>query len=169
MEEFTPTTLDNDIDICINNAARYSNRYAEAFELMKITGCRPVELFDHERWKIVDSNTVSLQPAKGNNLRYIESSLIPANILQSIEDGFIITACLSQSSLYRYFAITFPTRPLFVGNSIKQSPIGIYIFRHRAFKLKELELSDPTAVGAYFGEIDIKNTNGYINSVLYRS
>jgi uncharacterized protein (TIGR02145 family) len=49
----------------------YYDELNEAFHILNLTGCRIQEIFEIERWSIVSGYNVTLQPQKGNNLRYI--------------------------------------------------------------------------------------------------
>lgn len=131
------------------------------------TGCRPSEMFIAHKWSILDSSTIKMQPSKGNDIRYIDKSHVDPVIWETIENGNIITSRLSMNTLKRYFQRFYPYRPTFVESANGINPIGMGLFRHFAFKRLYNVLEDYSLVGDYFGEIEVNNTIGYVNSDLY--
>lgn len=166
-ELYTYSKLDSDLQSFITAVTSVSHYYSLAFQTLYDTGCRPSELFSANAWQNYDSTLITLQPLKGNGLRYIEKSIIDPEVVSSIEDGHVITSRLSLPTLQRYFQRLFHNRPTFIHSTLQLEPIGIYLFRHFAFKSKFAETGDRAATGQYFGEVDIKNTNGYIDSSLF--
>jgi hypothetical protein len=166
-ELYTYSSLQSDLQLFLGYVNIQSFYYFLAFDTLYNTGCRPAELFSANRWQKYDSNQVTLQPLKGNNIRYIDKSVLNAQVFTSIEQGEIITAKLSRPTLERYFLNSYPARPTFILSTANFADIGLYLFRHFAFKRKFLETGSRTETGNYFGEIDIKNTNNYIDSALY--
>ncbi len=166
-ELYTYSSLQSDLQLFLGYVNVQSFYYFLAFDTLYATGCRPAELFSANRWQNYSSSQVSLQPLKGNNIRYIDKSLLNVEVVASIEDDDIITAKLSRPTLERYFLNSYPARPTFILSSANFADIGLYLFRHFAFKRKFAESGDRSATGNYFGEVDIKNTNGYIDSQLF--
>jgi hypothetical protein len=166
-ELYTYSSLQSDLQLFLGYVNIQSFFYFLAFDTLYSTGCRPAELFAANRWQNYSDSQVSLQPLKGNNIRYIEKSLLNVEVVKSIVYDDMITAKLSRPTLDRYFLSSYPSRQTFILSTSDFAEIGLYLFRHFAFKRKFMETGDRTAVGNYFGEVDIKNTNGYIDSELY--
>ena len=58
-------------DYFINADFPYFTELHEAFQLLKLTGCRIQEIFEIYRWRRLEGNTFELIPQKKNNPRYI--------------------------------------------------------------------------------------------------
>lgn len=166
-EIYTFTELENQLRAFILEVNTYSQYYSNAFLLLYLTGCRPLEIFDAQRWSIFEDEYVLLQPAKGNNIRVLPFNLFPPGYVTSIYSSKIQSSYLSRSTLERYFYKYFYARPTFIYDSENFNPIGLYLFRHFRMKEKYNELGNVEAVSDFFGEVDHKNTASYIFSQLY--
>lgn len=168
-EIYTFTELENQLRSFIIEVNTFSQYYSDAFRLLYLTGCRPLEIFEEKRWSVFEDDYVLLQPAKGNNIRVLPFNLFPAGYVSSIYSSKIQSSFLSRSTLERYFYKYFYARPTFIFDSNNFNPIGLYLFRHYKMKEKYNELGNVEAVSEFFGEVDHKNTESYISSQLYYS
>lgn len=166
-EIYTFSELENQLRSFILEVNTFSQYYSDAFRLLYLTGCRPLEIFDAQRWSVFDDLYVLLQPAKGNNIRVLPFDSFPAGYVSSIYAGKIQSSYLSRSTLERYFYKYFYSRPTFILNAEAFNPIGLYLFRHYAMKEKYHEFESIEDVSEYFGEVDGKNTENYIFSQLF--
>lgn len=64
----------------------YFEQFRETFKLLKLTGCRISELFEINRWSIQTGYHVTLQPQKGNNIRYLTLGPDFGHFLTAIEN-----------------------------------------------------------------------------------
>lgn len=166
-EIYTFTELENQLRSFILDVKTISQYYSDAFRLLYLTGCRPLEIFEEKRWSVFEDDYVLLKPAKGNNIRVLPFDLFPAGYVSSIYAGNIQSSFLSRSTLERFFYAHFYSRPTFIYNSESFNPIGLYLFRHFRMKEKFNELCSVEAVSEFFGEVDHKNTENYIFSQLF--
>lgn len=166
-EIYTLPELENQLRSFVLEVKNISQYYSDAFRLLYLTGCRPLEIFEEKRWSVFEDDYVLLQPAKGNKIRVLPFNLFPAGYVSSIYAGNIQSSFLSRSTLERFFYKFMTTRPTFIYDSNAFNPIGLYLFRHYMMKAKFNELGNVEAVSEFFGEVDHKNTEGYIFSQLY--
>lgn len=166
-EIYTFSELETQLRSFILEVKNISQYYSDAFQLLYLTGCRPLEIFDAQRWSVFEDDYVLLQPAKGNKIRVLPFDLFPAGYVSSIYAGNIQSSFLSRSTLERFFYKYFYYRPTFIYNSENFNPIGLYLFRHFRMKEKFNEFETVEDVSDYFGEVDHKNTENYIFSQLF--
>ena len=154
--------LDYDLTRFLNLVNVQSQTYYVAFRVQHATGCRFSELRDITRWQIVDSNTFTLQPEKGNYLRTLPSSLLPTTFLNMVSSQSTYFNGLTLSTGSYYF------RRNFFGKRIwhMDKEITTHLFRHFICKLKYSQGATRQEIKQFLGEIDIANSNGYIDSQL---
>lgn len=166
-EIYTFSELENQLRSFILEVNTFSQYYSDAFRLLYLTGCRPLEIFEAKRWSVFEDDYVLLQPAKGNKIRVLPFNLFPTGYVASIYSGKIQSSYLSRSTLERLFYKYFYSRPTFIYDSENFNPIGLYLFRHFRMKKEFIGLGSVEAVSEFFGEVDHKNTESYISSQLY--
>ena len=168
-ELYTFSELELQLNAFIFLCSMRSEYYADAYRVLSSTGCRPVELFNQDRWSIYDDQYVRLQPAKSNQPRLLPFNLFPSSYISSIYQGQIFSCNLSRPTFERLFYQLYYRRPTYILDNSFFQPIGIYLFRHFRMKQKFQELGSIQAVSEWFGEVDNKNTENYINSQLFYS
>lgn len=168
-EIYTLSELESQLRSFVLEVKNISQYYSDAFLLMFNTGCRPLEIFDAQRWSVFEDDYVLLQPAKGNKIRVLPFNSFPAGYVSSIYAGNIQSSFLSRSTLERFFYKYFYARPTFIFDSENFNPIGLYLFRHFRMKKEFIGFGSVEAVSGFFGEVDHKNTENYIFSQLFYS
>lgn len=164
---YTFNELELQLNTFIFEVSLRSEYYANCYQVLSKTGCRPIELFTPDKWTIFEDTFVRLQPAKGNQPRLFPFNIFPQSYIPSIYSGKIQSSDLSRPTFERLFYQLFYRRPNFILENGLFQPIGIYLFRHFRMKQKFNEYGTIEAVSAWFGEVDHKNTENYILSQLY--
>jgi len=142
----------------INNVASFYIDAKEVFELLMITGCRPLEIMQIERWHDSVGTNVTLDAAKGNQIRIISKAILPAYFKSAITNQVNPFPSLSYVRFRYAFLHTYAYPLARIGN--KQ--VALYLFRHYQFKkLHNLGQTD-AQIKSYMGENSLAVTMGYI-------
>jgi integrase len=159
---YTYAQLNQDLNRFLNLVSTQSQTYWIAFYVQYVTGCRFMELADITRWQIVDSLTFTLQPEKGNNLRTFEKSILPATFLNMIQSQSTYFNGLTLSTGSYYF------KRSYFGKRIwhEDKEITTHLFRHHICKKLYDEGNTRLTIKNFLGEVNIDNSNGYIDSDL---
>jgi len=163
--EKTPYTyeqLHTDLNRFLNLVSLQSQTYFVAFMVQYNTGCRFMELADITRWQIVDSNSLSLQPEKGNTLRTFDKSLIPTTFLNMIQSQSTYFNGLTLSTGSYYFKRSYFGKRIYH----QDKEITTHLFRHHICKKMYSEGATRQTIKNFLGEVSIDNSNGYIDSLL---
>lgn len=154
----TFSELENSLLDCIGNVASFYIDAKEVFELLMITGCRPLEIVQIDRWHDSVTSNVTLDAAKGNLTRIISKAILPAYFKSAITNQVNPFPSLSYVR-YRYaFLHTYVYPNARIGN--KQ--VALYLFRHYQFKkLHNLGKTD-NEIKTYMGENSLPVTMKYI-------
>jgi len=144
------------IERCNSDQPFFSKYYKALYHL----GIRATEALLPSIWSFPTSNTVVLQPHKGNNLRFFVRSDIPEDYLQSILFPEFINVIPSYSQLNYLFQIYMYYGKIWIGN--KSSTL--HLFRHNYVKkLKAIGLSDED-IRVRIGEKELSSAQQYIYS-----
>lgn len=150
-----------------DNLALYRPEFTNLANLHRNAGCRVKELFEPDRWKVIGTNTLQIQPQKGNALRVIPLSdlgytssgqfeIVLDDIarlpLRQYERAF--TEMVQAAGLWRLYEDGF-ARP------------GTHLFRH--VKIKELSLQgyDNSYIATWIGEKNVQNLDYYLFSQFF--
>jgi len=141
-----------------------SHYYADFFNVLFLTGCRPVELLEIERWSRLNKSELSLQTAKRGLIRTIPIAGLPSSFLEAVDaypGDLLPFTRISKSTTLRFWDLYFsPSQFYFYDDDLKGSQ-GMYILRH--IFVKNLIYGGMTYSEAsnYMGETDVKNITGY--------
>ena len=137
--------------------------YRSMFESLYATGLRFNEFKQFRRWKVVNNESFNIQTLKGGAVRNVKFSELPQHVVESYfaasNNYDLINNSTACYYLKNYFGV--PTvRTL-------KNTVKTHLFRHN--KIKQMAASGYSRldIGAYIGEVDLKNIDWYVNSVLY--
>lgn len=153
------------IDTCddiLEKAALYDFYIHDFFKNMRLTGLRPVELQEFDRWTVLDENLLKVTAAKGSNDRIFQNSELTTTFVAAIRSGERIYDVCRLSTVRFWLWRWSSYKNLAKGNR----QVSLYIFRYAKFK----ELHDlgwtTQQISDYMGERSNANTDGYINASL---
>lgn len=107
MALLTLAELNTNCTIVASYKPLYDDVVDEYFRMLLYSGCRPIELFDITRWSFADGYRWAWQPAKGNNIRYIQDGLVPplfANAILTQTDLFGIYSMAKYNYIFNSFS-----------------------------------------------------------------
>jgi len=104
-------------------------------ELMYLTGCRPIEAVDRDRWFPVSGLLVEMDTAKNGSNRQFSESQLPDGFFQAIQDGRWLFPVSRLSQAQTFFVKNWPYPKAKVG----QKDLQLYAFRYRYIKKLKLE------------------------------
>lgn len=162
MEPYTLQALQSDLQGFISLQNILTNVYKIAFSAQYVTGCRFTELQEPARWQIYNTNFVTLQPLKNGNLRTFAAADLPADFVTLIRNADLYLSNLNLSTGSYYFRKFYPQKKVY--HLDKQ--ITTHLFRHHYAKKLFATGSTRPEIQILMGEVDIKNSNGYIDSIL---
>lgn len=137
--------------------------YRNLFSLLFNTGLRFSEAKQTNKWMFDGLGGFYVPTLKGGNNRYIKVSEVPTAILDSIlsrTDPFKIVTNATASNYFNYYS-AIPN--IYCDRKL----IKTHIFRHNLIKKLNKEGKTVEEISELIGEVDIKNTQGYIDSKLY--
>lgn len=108
----------------------YSDFITDAHIVLYETGCRPIELWNAERWRFTEDRILVLKPAKGNNERKIRSRRLPRSFVDYVNrepSKFNLATYYKCANLFHHL---WPYPQCF----IKSKQVDQYVFRHRYVK-----------------------------------
>lgn len=127
------------------------------------TGCRPNELTDQDLWNTLSPTTFSLQPLKGNNLRYFSDTQLSVALVNWLTGG---------NQDYNYCTYS-KMKNIWRNNSSSpqvykdQKPMDLYCFRYRFVKSLALSGYSDTDIQGIMGWVELSMVDEYKNAVLY--
>lgn len=162
------TPIDNDEleDICYDMSESTYTYYPIArdyFYDLYNTGCRPMELLTISLWDYSPHPIVSLQPLKGNNLRYFNLT----DLSESLQFGIQNNVHPYQNLTYRQLRsllqklIPYPTIQTEFKSAID------YMFRYNRVKIMHADGETDVFIQLWFGWINSFIPQIYYNQQLY--
>lgn len=137
--------------------------YRNLFNLLYNTGLRFNEAKHTNRWIFDGLNGFYVPTLKGGNNRFIKISVIPPSLLDSLiyrTDPFKIVTNATASNYFFYYSR--------IPNIFCESKlVKTHLFRHNLIKKLYKEGQTVQEISDFIGEVDLKNTQGYIDSKLY--
>jgi hypothetical protein len=135
----------------------------DVYSLLLRGGFRYIEVFELDRWSLVSPGNWEIQTAKGGAIRdYLETN-IPTFYLSCLESSMLTFDYCRYSTFNRTLRRTFIDYPIMVDDKNCTS----HIFRHNRVKQLYSQGQTIQQISDYLGEIDNRNTEGYINSRLF--
>ncbi|QIA08258.1 FISUMP domain-containing protein [Draconibacterium halophilum] len=138
----------------------YFEELREAFKLLRTTGCRLQEIFEIERWTIVSGYEVSVQPQKGNQVRYITLSSEFASFLAAIENQYKPFLGRTSGQLEYLFNKINPFGGLFSGDR----SIISYIYRYCFIRELNADGLTNAQIASIMGHNSETVVNNYLNA-----
>lgn len=161
---YTLEALRIDLQELILQVSSYSTFHAQFMEMSYLHGFRFEELTIKNNFWLKDENTVGFQPGKGNNERYFKTKDLPEYFLTMLSNDSFWFYRIDYHTITRYFHNSYPKLKVTVGEHEKS--IAYYLFRHYRIKQLSADGYSNYEIALEFGEIDVKNIEGYVNSVL---
>lgn len=162
MEVYTFEALQSNLQGFISLQNILTDVYRIAFRAQYATGCRFTELAEPNRWTFLAPNSITLQPLKSGNLRTFNALTLPADFVQLVRNSSLYLSNLNLSTGSYYFRKFYPQKKVYHLDKV----ITTHLFRHHYAKSLFAEGKTRTEIQILMGEVDIKNSNGYIDSVL---
>jgi len=126
-------------------------------------GTRAQELFQLDKWNIVETTVVTLQPQKGNNLRVLPAGDVSEYFYNSIALNEPNFYPFSYSQILMYFKRFMSYS--FIYHDKRSETLNLC----RHYKAKQMHENGYTdqQIADYFGEKELNNIRNYIYSQLY--
>lgn len=167
MQPYTLQNIDADCTNFIGTIGSFAPHFALFYSTAYVLGCRFEELTQINRFLLLDQDTISFQPAKGNNSRILDASTLDPIFVDMVETQNSYFNRIFYKTSNEYFRRHWPVKQVLLNIPPRYKHINFYIFRYRYVKnLYSIGYSIPQ-ISWLLGEIDNKNTEGYINSQLY--
>ncbi len=164
MKVITLEDLESASQIFIDRVSIYNSIQSSIYSNQLNLGCRFNDVYNLERWSIVNELTVKLQPCKNNSVRVFNKSELDFMLLDQLENNYNLYEKTSYSDAVSVFYRMFPIPNI----RVKNKPIKSHIFRHiKAKQLKRNGMSD-NDIRLYLGENHQRSANDYIYSTIYR-
>lgn len=163
MTPINPTQLNVACQTASLGSALYSGFLNDSLKVFYSTGCRPVELTDKSRWAVVSPSVVSLMPAKGNNLRLINSLLLPNSFMKWIKDESSPFGLVTYSKSKNLLSKCWPIPQCYV----LDKSLDLYAFRHNYVKQLHAGGMTSAQIQAAMGWTNGSMVNVYVNSIVY--
>lgn len=150
-----------------DNLIAYRPEFANIVKLQRNAGCRIQELFQPDRWKVVASNTLQVQPQKGNALRVLQLSDIGFSNVSEFETVHFDMARLPSRQYERAMKVIVEATGLWRLYDDGFSRPSSHLFRH--VKIKELAQQgyDNAYIATWIGEKNVLNLDYYLGSKFF--
>jgi hypothetical protein len=158
----SPEDLDK---MCIEAIDVASGLIPHAFDLYTLLynfGLRYIEAYELNRWEFYEGKNYKVQTAKGGNPRLCDMASIPERYLALIDGETEFYNWCRYSTFTRSFHRTFINYPI----SHDGKNVTTHIFRYNRIKQLYVQQWDIRQISEWIGEIDERNTQGYIEAVL---
>lgn len=163
MPIITNTQLNDTLQDAIANVPDFYYDAYLFFSVLYATGCRPVEVFEINRWSNYSPTQVRLLPAKGQDYRYLDKSILPSLFYEMIIGSYRQFWLASIRQMRYAFAGTYSLNTAVMGDKSSM----LYLFRYNRFRqLSDGGMSEED-IKKYFAETSLAITHGYINNPLY--
>ena len=160
-------TLDAYAQEVLEFIAKYRKEYHNLARLQYDCGCRINELFQRDRWKIVNDYTLQIQPQKGNNLRVLQVSDLNYRNSNAMAAVFADMGRLPKGHYERCFSRAVDSVGLWRLYNDGFARPSSHFFRHlKVKKMAEQNFSLPE-IAEYIGEKNVDNLNYYIDSQFF--
>jgi len=163
MSIISNSELDAKLVSVLGSSVLYSHEIKIVAEMQYLTGCRANDLLEFNRWSMLLSGQLQLQPQKGNDIRLFDYSEVNDDWYYSVASNSSLLNSLNYRK-YNYYV----DRALSKWNfHVMSKNISTHVFRHNyAKKLHDNGMSD-LDVKVKLGERRLTSAQGYINSIIY--
>lgn len=115
------------------------------------------------RWEMIDPETYKVSTLKNSNPRIIAAADISQQFINSQKSpGRLYPTCLYSTTAIWLQRAFHPLTP-----RIKQKKVTTHIFRHNFIKRLHQEGKEIEEIKTITGEVDSKNVETYIHSIIY--
>lgn len=154
-------------DEILHDLCAYRPEFANLARLQRLAGCRVQELFQRDRWSIVSSSTVQVQPQKGNALRILQVSDLGFNDADDLAPTFADMIRLPSRQYERAFSLIVGQQGLWRLYEDGFAHPSTHLFRH--VKIKELANQGMSKdyIATWIGERTADNLDYYLNSTYF--
>lgn len=128
--ELTYTQLNSSLLDTIRIIPGYQTTIPAALNLLYLSGCRPVEALDPERWTLNNYGLVELRTAKLGLVRTFETDQLPAEFVEALRDGRWLFHLIRISQVELFYARLW----WYVGARVGEKEVKLYAFRYRYVK-----------------------------------
>lgn len=144
--------------------SNYRPEFANLIRLQRNCGCRVKELFQPERWQVVNDNVLQVQPQKRNALRILQLQEIGYSKASDFQPTLNDMRRLPFRQYERAFKLITANKGLWRLYEDGFAQPSTHLFRH--VKIKELAAAgyDLPYIGTWIGEKNTDNLNYYLGS-----
>jgi hypothetical protein len=118
--------LENTVNIILIKSEKKNPLLFNYLLTLKNFGFRPVEALETNRFNLIDISNFSFQPAKNNNLRILNSELIPNNLWYY----YFGSSIMYQPYYYKRFQRQLREISNIHNYKVDGKSLGLYIFRY---------------------------------------
>lgn len=159
----TPFDIDSILLQIMEDSEKHDIYSFMLFQSLYNTGLRVNELIEYSRLQLIDTNTLLVTTQKFSNPRTLNVNLFNTTYLQAFQSNTLHNFIRS----YSYYNSQFITRLKYYKNlRISGKQVTTHLFRHNYIKKMYLNGFDCNQISAIIGERVLKNTQGYIDSVI---
>lgn len=154
-------------DEIIDRLTRYRPEFANLLHMQRVAGCRISELFQPDRWSLISSSQLQVQPQKGNKLRTLNLSDLGNMSADTFERTMIDMRRLPQRQYERAFSFVVAEVGLWRRYDVGYMHPSSHMLRH--LKIKELQAQgyDVEYIASWIGEKAVASLDDYLRSVFF--
>lgn len=166
MVEYSLARMNTDSVKFINAVSVFSPSHSLFYDVAYRIGSRFEELTDITRFQRVNVDRIEFHPGKGNNPRQLFVSDLPDDFIRMVDTQQSFFNRIDFLTTCRYFNRHWPSGVVRIGPGSYGKAVRFYIFRYRKFKQLYSDGWSIPEISTIMGEVDYKNTEGYINKQL---
>lgn len=166
MVEYSLARMNTDSVKFINAVSAFSLSHALFYDVAYRIGSRFEELTDITRFQRINVDRIEFHPSKGNNPRQLYVSELPDDFIRMVDTQVSYFNRIDYHTTCRYFNLLWPAGVVRIGPGNYGKAVRFYIFRYRMFKQLYSDGFTVPQISIIMGEVDDKNTEGYINKQL---
>ena len=154
-------------DEIIDRLSRYRPEFTNLLHMQRVAGCRISELFQPERWQLISSSQLQVQPQKGNKLRTLNLADLGNMNVETFERTLIDMHRLPQRQYERAFSFVVAEVGLWRRYDAGFMHPSSHMLRH--LKIKELRAQgyDTEYIANWIGEKAVASLDDYLDSVFF--
>lgn len=155
--------LQSDLQVFKNRIAGFNACYSSLYNTLFNFGFRISEVTTPSRWNIENLPLIVIDTEKKSNNRIINVNDLDLYAKTAILNGFFPYPNTSAKVASYFMKNYYNRKAMYIENKLATT----HLFRHYAIKFWYEIGWDVSQISEYIGEVDEKNTIGYINSNLY--
>ena len=163
MQEYNLELLQDDLQLFKSRIASFNACYSSIYNTLFKYGFRISEVTDQSRWDISNLPFIIINTEKKSNNRIINISDLDDYAKTALNAGFFPYTNTSAKVASYFMKNYYNRKAMYVENKL----VTTHLFRHYAIKFWYEIGWSVTQISEFIGEVDEKNTIGYINSKLY--